>query len=300
MKNLIICLLVLTVFSCKKNDDFKPDEPKITIDAQVLKDVAYGSDNLQKMDIYLPANRSESSTKVMILIHGGAWTEGDKTDEYFSPIIDTVKKRFPDWAIFNLNYRLAKYKFPADITNRFPAQEEDIKNAIKYIFDRKTMFSISDKWVYAGASAGGHLSLLQGYKNTQQIKPKVIVDFYGPTDMAAMYNFYKNSTNEDDALVASGIQALMSGTPTGNASLYYSSSPINYVNAQSPPTIILQGGLDDVVPKEQSYALEAKLKSVGAKVELVYYYNQTHGWSDPVVVTDGFNKIEAFIKANLP
>jgi len=81
---------------------------------------------------------------------------------------------------------------------------------------------------------------------------------------------------------------------------YYNSSPINYVTSQSPPTIILQGGLDDVVPKEQSYSLEAKLTSVGVVNKLVYYYNQTHGWSDPVVVTDGFNQMQAFLLANVP
>lgn len=299
MKSLYLFLFLLIFISCKKGDDFSPDEPKVSVGAQTLLDVAYGPDGLQKMDIHLPANRSTATTKVMVVIHGGAWAEGDKTDSLFAPIVDTLKRRYPDWAIFNLNYRLAKYKFPFTVENRFPVQEEDVKSAIKYIYDRRSTFGISDTWVYAGASAGGHLSLLQGYKYSTPIKPKAIVDFFGPTDMAALYNFFKTSP-DGDAFTATAIQALMSGTPTGNAKMYYDSSPINFVTAQSAPTIILQGGLDDVVPKEQSFTLHDKLQSLGVKTELVYYYNQTHGWSDPVVVTDGFNKMQAFLEANVP
>jgi len=299
MKNLYFSLFLLVFISCKKGDDFKPDEPNVGAGAQTLLNVAYGGDNLQKMDNHLPANRTTATTRVIVLIHGGAWAEGDKSDSLFAPIVDSLKRRYPDWAIFNLNYRLAKYKFPFSVDNRFPVQEEDVKSAIKYIYDRRSTFGISDKWVYAGASAGGHLALLQGYKNNTPIKPKAIVDFFGPTDMVALYDFYKTSP-DGDTWSATAVQALMSGTPTGNPQMYYNSSPINYVTSQSPPTIILQGGLDDVVPKEQSYSLEAKLTSVGVVNKLVYYYNQTHGWSDPVVVTDGFNQMQAFLLANVP
>ncbi|MBO9596165.1 MAG: alpha/beta hydrolase [Niabella sp.] len=296
MKRILLYTLCLSIFitACNKDDDFKPDEPKVTTEAQTLKDVAYGGDNLQRMDIYLPANRSTATTKVFIFIHGGAWAEGDKADEAHAPLIDSLRRRLPDWAIFNLNYRLASLN-GISVKNKFPAQEEDIKTAIQYIYDRRQTFVISDKWVFAGASAGAHLALLQGYKNNTTIKPKAVIDLFGPNDMAALYNSYTSSDPGEAFL----INLLMSGTPTSNATMYHDSSPINYVTAQSPPTIIFHGGLDDVVPKEQSYTLEARLKNVGVTNQFVFYDNQTHGWSDPAIWYDCLNKAQSFINANV-
>src|SRR5690606_23387075 len=117
------------------------------------------------------------------------------------------------------------------------------------------------------------------YKNNQTIAAKAVVDFFGPADMTSLHNFY---TTHDPG-TAFLVNLIMGGSPTSNPTMYQSSSPVNFISATSPPTIILQGGLDDVVPKEQSYALEAKLESFNVKNQLVYYDNQTHGWSDPAI-----------------
>ncbi|MGJ7031748.1 alpha/beta hydrolase fold domain-containing protein [Niabella hirudinis] len=290
-----LCLSVL-ITACNKEDAFKPDNSLIPPPSQAYNksNVSYGSDALQAMDIYLPAGRSASATKVFIFIHGGAWAEGDKADADHAPLIDSLKRRLPDWAIFNLNYRLAGLQ-GVTLRNKFPAQEEDIKKAIQYIYDRRQDFTISDKWVFAGASAGAHLAMLQGYKYNSPIKPKAIIDLFGPNDMAALYNSYNNS-DPGEALL---ISMLMSGTPSSNPTMYHDSSPFNYVTAQSAPTIIFHGGLDDVVPKEQSYTLEAKLKSAGVNTQLVYYENQTHGWSDPAIWYDCLNKAQGFLNTNV-
>ncbi|GAB3428191.1 alpha/beta hydrolase [Niabella aquatica] len=283
---LLYLLLTATFFSCSKDDDFRPDEPKA--DAAQEKNVKYGSNSLQTLDYYLPANRSATSTKVIILIHGGAWADGDKGDASFQPVVDSIRKRLPDWAIFNLNYRLATVTGG----NRFPAQEEDIKTAVQYIYDRRQTFGVSDKWVLAGASAGAHLALLQAYKYNTPIKPKAVIDFFGPADMAALYNW-------SDAATKIGLGILLNGTPTGNPTMYYNSSPVNYVSA-APPTIILQGGLDDTVPKEQSEALRDKLAAQGTIHEYILYPNQTHGWSDPAIWYDCLNKVQSFLSVNVP
>jgi acetyl esterase/lipase len=67
----------------------------------------------------LPAGRKTTTTKVIIYIHGGGWSGGDKTE--MTPYVDTLK-RMPDWAVFNINYRLA-----TGAPNLFPTQEMDVK-----------------------------------------------------------------------------------------------------------------------------------------------------------------------------
>ena len=275
-KPVIILALFAFFFSCKKNDS--PDANGETI----TKNVSYSTNAQQKMDIYLPAGRSTSATKVMIMIHGGGWNTGDKTD--LDVYVDSLRKRDPSFAVFNLNYRLAN---APDI---FPAQENDIKSAVAFIYNKRSEYNISDKFVLLGASAGAHLALLQGYKNTATIKPKAIIDFFGPTDLADLYN------NPPNPLVQPLLASVTGGTPTTQATLYSQSSPVNFVTVLSSPTLILQGGVDIVVGTSQSNLLNAKLFIANVPHQLAYYPTEGHGWIG-ANLTDSFNKIQAFIAA---
>ena len=246
MRNFIIYIFFLSslgAISCSKKDGTKPitEPPGSNLPAETKMNVSYGiADPLQKMDVYLPAKRTATSTKVLFLIHGGAWTEGDKNDIEYKTVVDTLKKRLPEWAIINLNYRLASIG-----SNLFPTQENDIKEAINFTNNNRTTYAISDKWVYVGASAGGHLALLQAYKNNTTIKPKAVVNYFGPSDLAAMIS----NPGADSPPVIS-LQYLFNGTTTA-------SSPINFITAQSPPTISLQGANDQLVLPSQQTALHA-------------------------------------------
>jgi len=278
--------------SCGKGDDDLGGGPVPTpVAARTTMDTSYGSDAKQKMDIYLPANRTTASTKVIVMIHGGAWIGGDKAD--YATNIDSLKKRLPDYAIFNINYRLAA--IPA--TNVFPTQENDVKAAIDFIYSNRATFLISDKFVLLGASAGGHLSLLQAYKY-QTPKIKAVIDYCGPTDMAAMYTDY--ASNPINQL---GITALMSGTPTSNAALYNSSSPVTYTTtANACPTIIFQGTADLIVnANTQSVALKNKLITATVANEYYPYTGLGHvdSWT-ATTFTDTYNKIQAFLTTYVP
>jgi acetyl esterase/lipase len=253
--------------------------------AKTELNVAYGTDALQKMDVYLPEGRSET-TKVIILIHGGAWSSGDKAD--FTPYVDTLKNRLPGYAIINLNYRMAN-----GTVNFFPTQETDVKAAIEFIYSKKTEYKISDKFVLLGNSAGAHLSLLHAYKYTTPVKIKAVVDFYGPADMVDMYN------NPASILVPpSAIQSVVGATPSTNLTLYQQSSPVTFVSAQSPPTIILHGGVDVIVSPNQSVALKTKLQTFGVINQYVFYPTENHGWLG-ANLTDSFDKITVFLNANV-
>lgn len=279
---LILSLFCLSLFSCSKSNDASNAEGSA---AKTMLNVAYGSASLQAMDIYLPANRN-NNTKVMFIIHGGGWSGGDKSD--MNAYVDTMKRRKPDYAIVNINYRLA-----LNGNNLFPTQENDVKQAIEFVYTHRNEYTISDKFVLVGASAGGHLALLQGYKYDAPVKPKAIVDFFGPTDMKEMY---------ENPVLAGGdlpILAVMGATPQQDSLLYAHSSPINYVAAACPPTMILQGGADVIVNPLQSQTLYARLQSAGVASRLAFYPTQGHGWIG-ADLTDSFNQIDAFLNTYVP
>jgi len=275
--------LVVLFASCTKTTTDEPPLPAPPAAAKTIMDTSYGADARQRMDIYLPANRTTTNTKVVVLIHGGGWTSGDKAD-FNLTFIDTLKKRLPDYAIFNINYRLAAW--PA---NLFPTQELDTKAAVEFIYNNRAAFLVGDKFVMMGASAGGHLALLHAYKYTSPVKVKAVVDFFGPTDMVDLYN---NPGTVPQAAIA----ALMSGTPTTNPTLYQQSSPLVNVSATTSPTIIIQGGLDPLVnATRQSQALATKLSSFSVPNQYVLYPTGGHGDWDVATYTDAFNKIQVFL-----
>ncbi|MDQ6843590.1 MAG: alpha/beta hydrolase [Bacteroidota bacterium] len=274
---------VVVFFSCQKSID--PGNQPQNINAKTVLNVSYGIDPLQNMDVYLPADRSVSSTKVLIMIHGGAWESGDKTD--LSEYVDTMKIRLPGYAIFNINYRLS-----INGVNTFPAQENDTKAALQYIVDNAANYLISKKIVLLGVSAGGHLALLQGYKYNTPVVPKAIVSFFGPTDITAMYN------DPADPLIPPELAIIVGKTPAQDPALYASSSPVNFVSSSSPPTILLHGGQDPLVKPSQAVTLQAKLQAAGVSNEYVFYPDEGHGWFGPHL-TDSFNKIQAFLAANV-
>jgi acetyl esterase/lipase len=270
-------LLSLVFLGCQKEES-GPLPQKTTLNA------AYGTDAAQVMDVYLPAGRSKDTTKVMILIHGGAWSTGDKAD--FTQYVDTLKNRIPGYAIINLNYRLS-----TGTTYSFPAQENDVKAAMDFIYSKRSEYDISDKFVILGGSAGGHLALLQGLKYNSPVKVKAIVDFFGPTDMADLYN------NPASILIPPATIALIVGaTPASNPMLYQQSSPINFVTAQSPPVIIFHGGVDPLVNPSQSVALDAKLQAMGVIHEYYFYPTEGHGWTG-ANLKHSFDKIGLFLAA---
>lgn len=282
MKQLLFSLFFFVfVTSCQKEDT-----PQNNAEKTVL-DVAYGSDPAQKMDVYLPANRNTTETKVLVLVHGGGWTSGDKTE--LNEYLPVFKQRLPGYAIININYRLGQ--LPA--TNPFPTQEVDVKAAFDAIVAKAEEYGFNrEKMAALGVSAGAHLVLLQAYKNNTP-KLKAVVDMFGPTDLVALYN---GATTPLEQLI---LQALLKGTPATNAELYQTSSPVNYVSAQSPPTLILQGGVDPLVAPSQSSSLKVKLEAANVPVQMVLYPTEGHGWSGPNL-TDSYNKIEAFLKTYNP
>ncbi len=283
---LFILAATVILFSCQKEKTTDPLPPgPVVVPEKTELNVSYGTDAAQKMDVYLPAGRSTGATKVIILIHGGGWNQGDKAD--FTPYVDTLKRRMSSYAIFNINYRLA-----SGTANLFPTQENDVKAAIDFIYSKRSEYGISDKFVLLGASAGGHLSLLHAYKNTTPVRIKAVVDFFGPTELVDMYN------NPPNPLVPLLLIQVTGGTPITLPAMYQQSSPVNFITAQSPPTIILQGGADIVVSPSQSVLLKTRLQTAGVVNQYVFYPTESHGWTGSNL-TDSFDKIVAFLNANV-
>lgn len=273
----VIFLLILVIAACKKDN---PD-PEITYDvnqAYNLQNISYGTDSQQKMDIYLPANRSSAGTKVFVLIHGGGWSGGDKAD--FTYLLNSLKTYYPNHAIININYRLASEASPA-----YPKQINDIQSALTEISDPK--YNVSSQFFLFGSSAGGHLSLLYSYGFDPDHHVKGICNTVGPSDLTDP-NYLNNP------LFASIYPVLVSGGTQNQAGIEQV-SPALRVTAASPPTISFYGELDPLVPSTQMTRLHDALNANGVYNQATMYQGAGHGDWNPTQSQDCVNKILLFV-----
>lgn len=292
MKRILFVLVAsisISLVSCKKEESGIGSG---TVDAKTILNVSYGSNSLQAMDVYLPANRSVTSTKVMVLIHGGAWSSGDKNDPIFLSTVDSLKRRLPDYAIFNINYRLS-----TGFINLFPAQEMDVKAAVEFIYAKRNEYGVSDKFVLAGASAGAHLAMLEAYKYNTPVKAKAVVSLFGIGDMTELYNNPVGGNTTLSVLLAQAVGK----TPTQDPVLYSSSSPINYISSNTAmPTILLHGTADQLVDPQQSLAVKNKLTSVGINNQFVLYPGAGHGEWNSATLYNAYTNVQAFLTLYVP
>ncbi len=229
---------------------------------KILFNVPYGADPVQTLDIYLPANRSVSATKILVVIHGGGFTSGSKSQ--LTTYIQPIQKRLAGYAIFNISYRQATTH-----DTLFPTQENDVRAALRFIINNSEKYRVSKNVILLGVSAGGMLALLQGYKYTEPVIPKAIISFFGPTDLLDLY------THSSNPLVPLTLMQVTGKTPAEDTLVYTDSSPINFVSANSP-----------------------KLTNAGVINQYVLYPDEGHGWQG-ANLNDSFNKIEAFLNENV-
>jgi len=136
-----------------------------------------------------------------------------------------------------------------------------------------------------GESAGAQLALVEGFNHDPEQDVKVVVDLFGPTDMAELYQAHHQ------------LAVLMNGTPETAPEVYANASVLAHVDTKSPPTIIFHGTADPIVPIRESDSLHVKLKNANVPVSYITYPGKGHGWRGNEIL-DTYNKAIAFIKAN--
>ncbi|KMQ69365.1 esterase [Chryseobacterium sp. FH2] len=233
-----------------------------TNNQQKIYNLKYGEHKRQKMDVFLPSSYSETSP-IVLIIHGGAWKYGRK--EHMILIQKMLfENNIPS---INMNYRLVS-KSKA-ITYR--EQLEDINQAINKFNSLAEKAELQpNNYIILGESAGGHLALLYGYQNPDQIKK--IISLSGPTDfyskgyLQSFYSKYSSPT----------IQKVV-GTKFNRKNIseeFRKASPI--ANVSHVPTLLFQGNKDFLVNPHQGLALDSALTAQNIPHKLVFMENSGH------------------------
>jgi len=252
--------------ACNKNGQ------EAVVPATELLDQPYGDYDKQKFDIYLPSDRNTEATPVFFVIHGGGWVSGNKSA--FNPLIKRLQEALPQVAFVSIGYRLAD---PKTMTNLFPTQEEDVKACIEYIMNKSEEYGISKKFAILGGSAGAHLAMLYAYKHGRHShQPVAVASMVGPTNISNIFEQVMMTDDPDKKVYLGWFIDAVGGTNEEKPELCYTSSPINYVTNDSPPTLLLYGGADNVVPSQQAEELADKLTVYGVEHIFKLYPGRGH------------------------
>ena len=122
-----------------------------------------------RLDLYRPV-RAVGALPVVVMIHGGGWSTGDKRD--FPALNDYLAAR--GYVVAAIGYRLLP-------DARFPAAQDDVAEAIRYLGSLAEPYNLDpDRIALVGRSAGGQIALLAGYAAGN---PAIrgVVSFYAPT-----------------------------------------------------------------------------------------------------------------------
>lgn len=237
------------------------------------EDVAYGEHERQTLSLYLP-DGCEGSVGLILVIHGGAWIGGDKSDCYKN--LDKWCSRY-GYATAAINYHYISSEFSCDDIM------EDIFLALAKIKDFAAEREINvEKVMLVGNSAGGHLSLLYAYRyaDVSPIRPVAVANYSGPTDLCDE-NYYVG--NENAAGYLDLFSRLCHTSFTEENYLdeemqrkMLEFSPVSYVSESSVPTLICHGERDDIVPYSNAVTLKKQLDLYGVRSDFVSYPNSGH------------------------
>lgn len=240
---------------------------------RIIPNVVYGPMPDEVLDECLPVGAAVARPG-LILIHGGGWFEGDKSQ--FAQECSSYAVR--GFVTVSTNYRLTTGGY------LWPDQIGDAQLAVRFLRAHAVLLNLDPARICSfGGSAGSQLALLLDMSKSihtsdvaylyPNISPAVncAVDQFGPSDLVHLYD--EPHTGRID------IQPLLNEQiPTSDPMIYADASPVDQVTTQTGPVLITQGTEDTVVLPDQSIELWAALQK--ANISGCYIsYNGGHSYS---------------------
>ena len=214
------------------------------------------------LDVYRPAYE-HGPLPGLIVVHGGSWQSGSNAE--FVALNAYLAGR--DYVVAAINYRLSP-------PHPFPAGRDDVLAAIAYLKVYGKDFGVDpERLALLGRSSGGQLALLAAY-TAGEAAIKGVISIYGPTDLQFGYEHPAASRLFD---TREALTTYLGGSPADVSDAYFAASPINFVTASSPPTLLIHGMRDGIVSPDESTRLEARLLQAGVKHLFVKMPWATHG-----------------------
>lgn len=224
------------------------------------------------LDLHMPTG--VSNPPLVVYLHGGAWSEGDKQE---SPPI-----------LVEHGYAVAALNFRSSEEARFPANVHDIKAGIRFLRARAAEYGYdASRIAIAGESSGAHLALVAGLSTGHaELEGSVGTDLATSSAVQAILAYFPatdlttilaQSTPFGLNLREPTLQLLLGGTPEDKPELARLASPVFLVRPDAPPLYLLHGDRDPQMPINQSLQLWGEYKALGLDAVFDAVHGAAHG-----------------------
>jgi acetyl esterase/lipase len=227
-----------------------------------------------EMDVWRIADDGSGTLHpAVVAVHGGGWTGGTRGEA----------ERWNRW-LNRLGYAVfdAEYRVPPP--ERWRDEVGDVKAVLGWVAGHAAEYRIDPARIsIMGHSAGGNLAMLAGYSTADALLPpsfdvpivavRSVVNFYGPTDLAAIYR-----SSGSRRYIQQCLEQYIGGTPADEPNRYRALSPLSHVRATTPPTITVLGRSDRIIPVEQAHSLDSAIGQVGATHVTCLLPGNDHGF----------------------
>ena len=234
------------------------------------------------LDVVQPA-KNNNGHAIIFMVSGGWFSSHDNVSpKYYEPFL-------------NRGYTVFAVVHGSQPKFTIPEVTQDIHRAIRFIRHNAATWGVDpDHFGITGGSAGGHLSLTMGTQggpgkadakdpiDHESSAVQAVACFYPPTD------FLNYGTAGEDAVGVGILKNFKpafgpaSDTPEGRQKLGKEISPIYFITAHMPPTLIIHGDVDKLVPMQQSESFVKRAVEAGATAKLIVKPGAGHGWKDRV------------------
>ncbi|MCW3787756.1 alpha/beta hydrolase [Plebeiibacterium sediminum] len=248
--SVLFCLLTLSSFTLLPKDEdnkYRPDQTAIykTIESTQLH-----------LEIFFPKKHKCKKKPAIVFFYGGGWKYGSINQ--FAPHAEYYKQK--GFVTILVDYRVEQRhrSTPFDAV-------EDAKSAMRYIKQQGQKLRIdTSKIIACGGSAGGHLAAATALINS--------------------YNSISDNINispKPNALIL--FNPVIDNGPEGYGferigDEYKHFSPMHNIVKRAPPTIILIGTKDQLIPVKTIENYKTKMDSVGSICQIKFYKDQKHGF----------------------
>lgn len=220
----------------------------------VTKDVAYGREARQRLDVYAPKARV-TGRPVVVFFYGGSWDSGDKAD--YAWVGQALAGQ--GYVAVVADYRL----YPRV---RWPDFLRDSALATRWARDHAAAFGGEPaRLVVLGHSAGAYnaieLAVDRRWLAAVGMDPQH--DLRGAVGLSGPYDFLPLKSEE---------LKIIFGPEVGRPD----TQPINHVDGRSPPLLLITGDRDTTVRPGNSDRLAARVRAAGGAVEVIHYPRLDH------------------------
>jgi len=229
----------------------------------VEQDVLYASAKGTELhlDVYQPANRSAAPRPAVILIHGGGWTDFDKSTMHGMGMF-LARSGF---VAFSVDYRLFR-----GTENPWPAQLDDVQLAVRWVRANAEKYYVSPDRIGAfGHSAGAQLAALLGMEDTRDNADPALAKYSSRVQAVVAVSGPTDFTTESNPDGIAFLDSFLGGSYAQRPGIWKEASPVFHVSKENAPFLIVHGTQDDSVAISQAQELYEKLRAAGVSVSFI-------------------------------